>query len=79
LLRKEGGAYAVWAPSWLSQNDLAVRLDKSFFRSVFVDGETVVGDAVVRGLAALTVPGSKDHRFMYNLLGEPVVRLAIPQ
>ena len=79
LLRKDGGAYAVWAPSWLSQNDLAVRLDKSFFRSVFVDGETVVGDAVARSLAALTVPGSKDHRFMYNLLGEPVARLAIPQ
>jgi hypothetical protein len=78
LLKKDGGAYAVWAPSWLSQNDLAVRLDKAFFRSVFVDGETVVGDAVGRGLASLTVPGSRDHRLMYNLLGEPVARLPLP-
>jgi hypothetical protein len=78
LLKKDGGAYAVWAPSWLSENDLAVRLDKAFFRSVFVDGETVVGDAVGRGLASLTVPGSRDHRLMYNLLGEPVARLPLP-
>ena len=77
LLKKDGGAYAVWAPSWLSQNDLAVRLDKAFFRSVFVDGETVVGDAVGRGLASLTVPGSREHRLMYNLLGEPVARLPL--
>jgi hypothetical protein len=78
LLKRDGGAYAVWAPSWLSQNDLAVRLDKAFFRSVFVDGETVVGDAVGRGLASLTAPGSREHRLMYNLLGEPVARLPLP-
>jgi uncharacterized repeat protein (TIGR01451 family) len=75
VLKRDGGAYAVWAPSGLSENDLAVRLDKGFFKARFVDGETVVGDLVTRGLGELTVPGSMPHRFMYNLLGEPVDRM----
>lgn len=79
LLDTVGGVYAVWAPSGLSQNDLAVRLDKSFFRARFVDGETVLGDIVTRGLGELTVPGSRAHRFMYNLLGEPVSRMPAVQ
>ena len=75
LLRKDGGAFAVWAPSGLSQNSLAVRLDQSFFRGAFVDNEKVVGDLVVRGIRELDTPGSQYMRYMYNLLGEPVSRL----
>ena len=75
LLRKDGGAFAVWAPSGLSEDPLAVRLDQSFFRGAFVDREKVVGDLVVRGLRELDAPGSKYMRYMYNLLGEPVSRL----
>ena len=54
LLRKDGGAFAVWAPSGLSENPSAVRLDQSFFRGAFVDGEKVVGDLVVRSLGSST-------------------------
>ncbi len=75
LLRKDGGAFAVWAPSGLSQNTLAVQLDQSFFRGAFVDNEKVLGDLVVRGIRELDAPGSRYMRFMYNLLGEPVSRL----
>ena len=75
LLRKEGGAFAVWAPSGLSQNSPAVLLDRSFFRGAFVDKEKVVGDLVVRGIRELDTPGSQYMRYMYNLLGEPVSRL----
>jgi uncharacterized repeat protein (TIGR01451 family) len=75
LLRKDGGAFAVWAPSGLSQNALAVRLDQSFFRGAFVDDEKVVGDLVVRGIRELDAPGSQYMRYMYNLLGEPVSRI----
>jgi uncharacterized repeat protein (TIGR01451 family) len=79
LLDPDGGAYAVWAPSGLSRNDLAVSLDKSFFRARFIDGETRLGDIVVRGLGELSVPGSRPERFMYNLLGEPVSQLPAVQ
>jgi hypothetical protein len=75
LLRKGGGAFAVWAPSGLSQNSLAVGLDQSFFRGAFVDNEKVVGKLVVQGIRELDTPGSQYMRYMYNLLGEPVSRL----
>ena len=75
LLRKGGGAFAVWAPSGLSENPSAVRLDQSFFRGAFVDGEKVLGDLVVRSLGELDTPGTAYMRYMYNLIGEPVSRL----
>jgi hypothetical protein len=77
VLEKDGGAYAAWAPSGLSQNDLAVRLDEGFFRARFVDGETVLGDILTRSLTELAVPGARSHRLMYNLLGEPVARMPL--
>jgi hypothetical protein len=78
LLKPDGGALAVWAPTWLSANQYAVRLNSAFFRAAFVDGEKTVGDAMRRALGALTVPGSKYMRYTYNLLGEPVARLPQP-
>jgi hypothetical protein len=76
LLRRDGGAFAVWAPSGLSENAAAVRLDRGFFQGAFVDGEKTVGDVVVRSLSEeLASPGSAYMRLMYNLLGEPVSRL----
>ena len=75
LLRKDGGAFAVWAPSGLSENPSAVRLDQSFFRGAFVDDEKVLGDLVVRSLGELDTPGTSYMRYMYNLIGEPVSRL----
>jgi len=75
LLARDGGAFAVWSPSGLSEDALAVQLDQSFVRGAFVDGEKVVGDLVVQGLKGLDAPGSTYMRYMYNLLGEPVSRL----
>ena len=75
LLRKDGGAFAVWAPSGLSENPSAVRLDQAFFTAAFGDGEKVVGDVVVRSLRELDTPAAGYMRFIYNLLGEPVSRL----
>ena len=77
LLKKDGGAVAAWAPSGLSQNDLAVRLDKSFVASAFRGDGATIGDIVVRGLKDLDVPDAAPMRYMYNLLGEPVSR--VPQ
>ncbi|HXK08237.1 MAG TPA: SdrD B-like domain-containing protein [Vicinamibacteria bacterium] len=77
LLKKDGGAVAAWAPSGLSRNDLAVRLDKSFFQSAFAGDGATIGDIVVRGLGDLVVPDAAPERYMYNLLGEPVSR--VPQ
>jgi hypothetical protein len=75
LLSKDGGAFAVWAPSGLSENPSAVRLDRSFFAAAFGDGEKVLGDVVVRSLRELDTPAAGYMRRIYNLLGEPVSRL----
>ncbi len=74
-LKKDGGAFAVWAPTGLSENGLAVALDKSFFAAAFVQNERVVGDVVRRALGELRGAGAAPIRYMYNLLGEPVSRL----
>jgi hypothetical protein len=75
LLKKDGGAFAVWSPSGLSENPSAVLLDQAFFRAAFVDGERVMGDLVRRSLGELETPAAAYMRSMYNLLGEPVSRL----
>ncbi len=74
-LEKDGGVFAAWAPTGLSENALAVQLDKSFFRAAFVEKEKRVGDVVVRALAELRGLSAVPMRYMYNLLGEPVSRL----
>jgi hypothetical protein len=74
-LKKEGGAFAVWAPTGLSENALAVQLEKAFFTAAFLRHEKVIGDIVVGALAELTGARSVSTRYMYNLLGEPVSRL----
>ena len=75
LLWKDGGAYAVWAPSGLSENPLAVQLDRAFFNEVYSNHQEQIGEAAVAGLAALDAGGLLYMRQIYNLLGEPVARL----
>jgi uncharacterized repeat protein (TIGR01451 family) len=75
LLKSDGGAFAVWAPSGLSQNAQAVSLDRSFFSAAFLRKKRVIGDIVKGALAELKGADALPMRSMYNLLGEPVSRL----
>ncbi len=75
VLKKDGGAFAAWSPTGLSENALAVKLDKSFFTAALLRNEKVVGDAVGRALRELIGASAVPTRYMYNLLGEPVSRL----
>jgi uncharacterized repeat protein (TIGR01451 family) len=75
LLRKDGGAYAVWAPSGLSLNSFAVQLDKGFFRAAFAGDQNDMGGAVESSLRELIDADATPYKYMYNLLGEPVSRL----
>ena len=72
LLRKDGGAYAVWAPSGLSENPVALKMDAAFLRAAFGRQRTSMGAAVVYGLKTLAPEDPLFMRQMYNLLGEPV-------
>ncbi len=75
VLAQGRGAYAVWAASGLSRNDLAVRLDRHFFQAAFAERGRPIGDVVLQALRETDVSEAPSTRYMYNLLGEPVSRL----
>jgi hypothetical protein len=76
VLRQDGGAIATWAPTGLSLNDLAVILDKGFFRAAFVDGENILGDVVLKALEDYAGTGKPVYMLdIFNLLGDPALEM----
>lgn len=78
LLRKAGGgAVAAWGPSGLSRNDPAAELGEAFYRAVLRDGCGTLGLAVQQARRSLADDAfAKDTRSIYNLLGDPALRMA---
>jgi hypothetical protein len=76
VLKADGGAVAMWAPSGLAFNEDSMELGKGFYSAVFIGGETVIGDAIRSSQAGYTVRGvDLYHIDLYNLLGDPALRL----
>jgi alpha-tubulin suppressor-like RCC1 family protein len=76
VLRQGGGAIAAWAPTGLSENDLAVILDESFFSTVFVDGENILGEVVLKALVDYAGAGKPVYMLdIFNLLGDPALEM----
>jgi uncharacterized repeat protein (TIGR01451 family) len=76
VLKPDGGAVAMWAPSGLAFNAESVELSRGFYSAVFIGGETVLGDAVRRSQENFANQGQKlYHLDMYNLMGDPALRL----
>lgn len=76
LLRKDGGASAVWSPSGLSFNALAVTLDQEFFTTVFLGNEMRLGDMILKAMKGYI--NSEGPSFMldiYNLQGDPAMSI----
>jgi uncharacterized repeat protein (TIGR01451 family) len=78
LMRKSGGgAVAVWSPSGLSMNTSASALGDAFYQGLLVDGDGTLGLAVLKAHRSLAAtPESRDTVAVYNLLGDPALRLA---
>jgi len=78
LMRKSGGgAVAVWSPSGLSMNTPASALGDAFYQDLLVDGDGTLGLAVLQAHRNLaTTPSARDTVAVYNLLGDPALRLA---
>ena len=75
-VEKTGGATAVWAPSGLSLDFEAYRLGNAFFRAVFDGAEPTLGDAIRRAFGAYREGGGITLTpTVYNLLGDPAIRL----
>jgi uncharacterized repeat protein (TIGR01451 family) len=76
MRRSAGGAVAVWGPSGLSHNDPAVELAQAFYRSLLDEGAGALGPAVLSAQQTVHDQLSGDDTFvMYNLLGDPALRL----
>jgi hypothetical protein len=76
VLKGDGGAAAVWAPSGMSYNFLAKMLDEEFFRALFVNNEAVLGDALLKAHQEYNARGGSSYLIdIYNLLGDPALKL----
>jgi hypothetical protein len=81
LLHPTGGAIAVFAPSWLSENYDAYYLGDRLFRRLFAAPGTVLGDAVSGAISAGAAMNiDLDLLYAYQLLGDPALLfIAHPQ
>jgi hypothetical protein len=76
MLKDDGGAAAVWAPTGLSWNEWAKILDGEFFRAVFVEGEKRLGQSVLKALKAYSGQGGEHFMLdIYTLFGDPAMEL----
>ncbi len=77
MQREQGGAVAVLGPSGLSQNAPATELGEAFYRTILQDGMGELGMAFLRARRSLPASlFSKDTIAVYNLLGDPALRIA---
>lgn len=76
---KDTGAVAFFGPSGLSLNNAATMLDQAIFRAIYGHGETILGEIILR---AMREYGSTDVSpyllSVYNLTGDPGIRLTVP-
>jgi hypothetical protein len=77
ILDADGGAIAVWAPTGLSLNEPAVRLNRSLFAAVFQQQMPTLGEAVQQALQD-NIRRQDVPTYMlriYSLLGDPALQL----
>ena len=73
-----GGAVAVIAPSWLSRHGEAGNLGDRFFRQLFVEDQSVLGDAWNEALSRARDLGVAGELLQtYQLLGDPALNLQL--
>lgn len=78
VLAPDGGAAAVVAPNYLSQNAQARVLNDRFLREVFRDeGEATLGEAFRRALAAAGGSVAPGTLLKYGILGDPALGLRL--
>jgi hypothetical protein len=74
-----GGAAAVWAPSGLSLHNEAQLLAERFYRHLGDTDGARLGDLILRALQDFqSLGGSKSMIQIYNLLGDPALRVRRP-
>jgi hypothetical protein len=76
VIKGDGGAVAVWAPTGLSYNFLAKILDEEFFRAAFENNEAVLGDSMLKAYQEYNARGGSAYLMdIYNLQGDPALKI----
>lgn len=76
VLKGDGGAVAVWAPSGLSYNFNSKILGREFLTSAFGDGGGVIGDAMLKAFQGYKAQEGPSYVIdIYNLLGDPALKM----
>ena len=77
MQRSQGGAVAILGPSGLSRNAPATELGEAFYRAILQEGEGRLGMAFLKARRSLPENlFSKETFAVYNLLGDPALRIA---
>ncbi|VAX07989.1 hypothetical protein MNBD_GAMMA26-1676 [hydrothermal vent metagenome] len=72
VIKPDGGAIAVWAPSSLSKNKRSNILGRGFYEATFQDGELVLGEALLKAQTNYARDGIDKYLLdTYNLIGDP--------
>ena len=77
VLEPDGGAAAVIAPNYLSQNAQARILNDRFFRELFQGESSVIGDVFRRALESSASSINKTTLLKYGILGDPALILQL--
>ena len=76
LIKQDGGAIAIWAPTGSSINEQAVILDEEFFRSAFLRKVPILGDVILDAIENAHDAGLSGYILdIYNIIGDPALRL----
>jgi hypothetical protein len=74
VLQPDGGAAAVFGPTWLSHNGNAGELGRHLLPELSSEGEGRLGDRVLNGLRAYAAAGGDPELLrLYTLLGDPAI------
>ncbi len=76
------GSIGFWGHTGIAFWDIAVPLNKKMFNQIFNNSNFVIGDAIA--IAKADYPGNlttliKDHIVLLTLLGDPALKLALPE
>ena len=76
VIKIDGGAVAVWAPTSLSFDFHSRILDEEFFNAAFQNNEAVLGDVILKAFQGYDAQGGPTYVIdIYNLLGDPALRM----
>jgi uncharacterized repeat protein (TIGR01451 family) len=76
VLKGDGGAVAVWAPTGLAYHFESKILDREFFNAAFENSTAILGDVILKAFQEYNTYGGNSYLLdIYNLQGDPALKM----